>query len=178
LARYRQGLKRCSTAQRTLRRLHGPKANFFAANVSVECAERVYPPSKQLLPSRLALATAAAPRTGPVAAYGPPGYDHSHANACQQWPANRASRYPGPWTAPGSAPILVVGTTGDPDTPYHDAVTLAATLENGHLLTFIGEGHSGFAHSPCARTAETAYLITLTLPRNAARCADDPPPAA
>jgi pimeloyl-ACP methyl ester carboxylesterase len=156
----------------------GPKSNFFAANVSVECADRVYPPSKLLLPSRLALSTAAAPRTGPVAAYGPPGYDHSHANACQQWPAKRASRYAGPWNAHGSAPILVVGTTGDPDTPYQDAVTLAATLENGHLLTFVGEGHSGVAHSPCSQAAEVAYLIDLALPKDGARCTDDQPPAA
>jgi pimeloyl-ACP methyl ester carboxylesterase len=156
----------------------GAKANFFAANVSVECADRVYPASELLLPSRLALSTASAPRTGPVAAYGPPGYDHSHANACQQWPANRASRYAGPWNAHGSAPILVVGTTGDPDTPYQDAVTLAATLENGHLLTFVGEGHSGFGHSPCARAAEAAYLVNLTLPNAGTRCTDGPPSAA
>jgi pimeloyl-ACP methyl ester carboxylesterase len=156
----------------------GSKSNFFAANVSVECADRVYPSSKLLLPSRLALSTASAPRTGPTAAYGPPGYDHSHANACQQWPAKRASRYAGPWNAHGSAPILVIGTTGDPDTPYQDAVTLAATLENGHLLTFVGEGHSGVAHSPCSRAAEVEYLIDLTLPQNGTRCTDDPPPAA
>ena len=149
------------------------RANFFAANVSVECANRVYPPSKPLLPSRLVLATASAPRTGPVVAYGPPGYDHSHANACQQWPAERASRYAGPWNAHGTAPILVVGTTGDPDTPYQDAMTLAATLEDGHLLAFIGEGHSGFGHSACSRAAEAAYLIDLTLPTPGARCADD-----
>jgi hypothetical protein len=151
----------------------GSRANLFAANVSVECADRIYPPSKPLLPSRLVLATAAAPRTGPVVAYGPPGYDHSHATACQQWPAERASRYAGPWNAHGSAPILVIGTTGDPDTPYQDAVTLAATLENGRLLTFVGEGHSGFGHSPCSRAAEVAYLIDLTLPNPGARCADD-----
>jgi hypothetical protein len=144
----------------------------------VECADRIYPASKLLLPSRLALTIAAAPRTGPIAAYGPPGYDQSHANACQQWPAIRASRYAGPWNAHGSAPILVVGTTGDPDTPYHDAVTLATTLENGHLLTFVGEGHSGFGHSPCARTAEVTYLIDLTVLQHATRCTDDPPPAA
>jgi pimeloyl-ACP methyl ester carboxylesterase len=156
----------------------GSQSNFFAANVSVECADRVYPPSKQLLPSRLALAAAAAPRTGPMAAYGPPGYDQSHANACQQWPAQRASRYAGPWNAHGSAPILVVGTTGDPDTPYQDAVTLTTTLDNGHLLTFVGEGHPGVAHSPCARAAEVTYLIDLTVPQNGARCTDDPPPAA
>jgi hypothetical protein len=156
----------------------GSRSNFFAANVSVECADRVYPPSKLLLPSRLALAVASSPRTGPVAAYGPPGYDHSHANACQQWPAKRASRYAGPWNAHGSEPILVVGTTGDPDTPYQDAVTLAATLENGYLLTFVGEGHSGFAHSSCSRAAEAAYLIKLILPQNGARCIDDLPPSA
>jgi pimeloyl-ACP methyl ester carboxylesterase len=156
----------------------GSKSNFFAANVSVECADRVYPPSKLLLPSHLALSTASAPRMGPVVAYGPPGYDHSHANACQQWPAKRASRYAGPWNAHGSAPILVVGTTGDPDTPYQDAVALAATVENGRLLTFVGEGHSGFGHSSCSRAAEAAYLIKLTLPQNAARCTDDLPPAA
>lgn len=154
------------------------KSNFFAANVSVECADRVYPPSTLLLRYRLALSTASAPRTGPVAAYGPPGYDHSHANACQQWPATRASRYAGPWNAHGSAPILVVGTTGDPDTPYQDAVTLAATLENGHLLTFVGEGHPGAAHSPCTQAAEVAYLIDLTMPQDGTRCTDDPPPAA
>ncbi|MBA2471342.1 MAG: alpha/beta fold hydrolase [Pseudonocardiales bacterium] len=156
----------------------GSKSSFFAANVAVECADRVYPPSKLLLRYRLALSTASAPRTGSVAAYGPPGYDHSHANACQKWPAKRASRYAGPWNAHGSAPILVVGTTGDPDTPYQDAVTLATTLDNGHLLTFVGEGHSGFAHSSCSRAAEVAYLIGLTLPQDRARCTDDPPPAA
>jgi hypothetical protein len=72
----------------------------------------------------------------------------------------------------------VVGTTGDPDTPYQDAVTLAATLENGHLLTFVGEGHSGFGHSPCARAAEAAYLVNLTLPNAGTRCTDGPPSAA
>lgn len=152
----------------------GSQANFFAANVSVECADRVYPHSKLLLRSWLAFAAASAPRMGPVAAYGPPGYDHSHANACQQWLAKWASRYAGPWDAHGSPPILVVGTTGDPDTPYQDAVTLAATLDNGHLLTFVGEGHTGYSHSPCSRAAEAAYLIDLTVPQDGARCTDDP----
>jgi pimeloyl-ACP methyl ester carboxylesterase len=155
----------------------GSQANFFAANVSVECADRVYPQSKLLLRSRLAFAAASAPRMGPIAAYGPPGYDHSHANACQQWPAKRISRYVGPWDAHGSPPILVVGTTGDPDTPYQDAVTLAATLDNGHLLTFVGEGHTGYSRSPCSRVAEAAYLIDLTVPQDGARCTDDPLPS-
>src|SRR5690606_34207746 len=40
-----------------------------------------------------------------------------------------------PITAAGAAPILVVGTTGDPATPYEWAETLASELESGQLLT-------------------------------------------
>ncbi|WP_370945135.1 alpha/beta hydrolase [Amycolatopsis sp. cg5] len=151
-------------------------SSFFAANVSVECADRVYPSGKFSLRAHLALEAATGPRLGPIAAYGPPGYDQSHANACQQWPAQRASRYPGPWNAPGSAPILVVGTTGDPDTPYRDAIALSRTLDNARLLTFVGEGHSGQGHSPCARAAITAYLVDRTLPAPGTRCTDNPTP--
>lgn len=39
-----------------------------------------------------------------------------------------ASRYSGPFNAPGTPPILVVGTVGDPDTPFQDAVALASVL--------------------------------------------------
>ncbi|PXX71740.1 alpha/beta hydrolase family protein [Nocardia tenerifensis] len=151
----------------------GRYAALYAANVAVECADRVYPPTTLELQARLGLDVAAAPRMGPIAAWGPPGYDHSHANACQRWPAPRASRYAGPWTAPGSAPILVVGTTGDPDTPYPDAVALASMLENGRLLTVTGEGHSGFGHSQCARDAETTYLIESAAPPSGTTCAGD-----
>ncbi|WP_225724607.1 MULTISPECIES: alpha/beta fold hydrolase [unclassified Nocardia] len=146
-------------------------ADFFAANVAVECADRVYPPSTLELQARLAFEVASAPRTGPVMAWGPPGYDHSHGNICQRWSQPRLSRYAGPWSAAGSAPIMVVGTTGDPDTPYPDAVALAGMLANGRLLTVTGEGHSGFGHSVCAREAETAYLTELTMP--GAQCPGD-----
>ncbi|MGW0518205.1 alpha/beta hydrolase [Crossiella sp. NPDC003009] len=150
-------------------------APFFAANTAVECADRVYPKSKVQLRARLAVAAALTPRLGPVAAYGSPGYDHSHAAACQQWPAKQASRYAGPWSAKGSAPILVIGTTGDPDTPYQDAVVLAKTLDNARLLTFVGEGHSGLSNSACARQATADYLVNKELPARGARCQDDPP---
>ncbi|MBP2474071.1 pimeloyl-ACP methyl ester carboxylesterase [Crossiella equi] len=151
-------------------------APFFAANTVVECADRKFPRSTALLRARLAAATALAPRLGPVAAYGSPGYDHGHANACVGWPVEQASRYAGPWSAKGSAPILVVGTTGDPDTPYQDSVVLSKTLANARLLTFVGEGHSGFSNSECARQATAAYLVEEKLPARGARCTDDPKP--
>ena len=47
-------------------------------------------------------------------------------------------------TAPGAAPILVVGTTGDPATPYEWAKGLASQLSSGRLLTWEGYGHTAY----------------------------------
>ena len=46
--------------------------------------------------------------------------------------------------ASGSGPILVVGTTRDPATPYRWAEALAEQLESGVLLIRDGDGHTGF----------------------------------
>ena len=62
---------------------------------------------------------------------------------CEVWP------YPptgirGEITADGAAPIVVVGTTNDPATPYEWAVSLADQLSSGVLITRVGEGHTGY----------------------------------
>lgn len=140
------------------------EAQFQTENAAIECADRAFPRSLDLLHDRLRSETAEAPLNGPALAYGPPNYDQGHATACTQWPAKRLSRYSGPFDAKGSAPILVVGNTGDPDTPYQDAVTLSRTLDNAHLLTVRGEGHTGTG-SECAWNATMDYLATGALPR-------------
>ena len=94
-----------------------------------------------------------------------------------QWPVERVSRYTGSFRATGVPPILVVGTTGDPDTPFQDAVTLAETLEKARLLTFKAEGHTAFERSTCAAAATTSYLADLVLPAVNTVCADEVPPA-
>ena len=150
---------------------------FNAANVSVECADRVYPRSLPLLRAKLAKAAADAPLTAPGMAYGPPAYDQTHAPACVQWPAERRSRYTGPFHGRGSSPVLVVGNTGDPDTPYADSVTLSRTLANGHLLTWDGEGHTARRKSLCAEGHMYAFLLDLTVPPAGTVCRDAPIPA-
>ena len=87
------------------------------------------------------------------------------------------SRHHGSYRATGSAPILVIGTTGDPDTPYRDAIALTRRLDNARLLTFRAEGHAGFDRSHCVAAAVTSYLVDLALPRPHASCADEPLPA-
>ena len=74
-------------------------------------------------------------------------------------------------TAPGSAPILVVGTTNDPATPYRWAEALAAQLESGILITRVGEGHTGFNKgNACVDDAVNAYLIDGVVPDADIRC--------
>ena len=109
-------------------------------------------------------------------AYGPPAYDQTHAPACLRWPAERHSRYTGPYHGRGSAPILVVGNTGDPDTPYQDAVALSHRLDNASLLTFEAEGHTAFGRSACATDAVVKYLVDLTVPAHGTTCADETQP--
>jgi pimeloyl-ACP methyl ester carboxylesterase len=74
-------------------------------------------------------------------------------------------------TAPTAPPILVVGTVGDPVTPYSGAVSLTRTLGGAAtLLTWEGEGHTAFGQSPCINRLVDAYLISLTLPPAGTRC--------
>ena len=75
--------------------------------------------------------------------------------------------------AKGAAPILVIGTTGDPATPYEDAVALADQLDSGQLLTWEGNGHAAYSnpgHGPCVTKAVDTYLLTGTMPKKGLTC--------
>ena len=73
-------------------------------------------------------------------------------------------------TAKGAAPILVVGTTDDPATPYEWAKSLASQLSSGRLLTRVGQGHTGYRKSPCIDAAVERYLVQGTLPAAGTTC--------
>ncbi|ELP70537.1 alpha/beta hydrolase [Streptomyces turgidiscabies] len=150
--------------------------DFLGPNVAVECVDRDYPRDLRLLKRRVTAFAKAAPLLGPAMAYGPPTYDHQHATACVQWTGGHVSRYDGSYRAKGSAPILVLGTTGDPDTPYQDAVALSRQLDNASLLTFKAEGHTAFGRSACATDAVIDYLVNRKVPASGKTCADETQP--
>jgi pimeloyl-ACP methyl ester carboxylesterase len=89
---------------------------------------------------------------------------------CATWP------YPptggrGVITADGAAPIVVVGTTNDPATPYEWSVALADQLSSGVLITRVGEGHTGYNKgNACVDSAVEAYLLDGTVPEDGLRC--------
>ena len=73
--------------------------------------------------------------------------------------------------AEGAAPILVVGTTRDPATPYEWAVALADQLDSGVLITRDGDGHTGYnSGNECIDTAIEDYLIKGVVPEDGLSC--------
>ncbi|MFS0895342.1 alpha/beta hydrolase [Microbacterium sp. 179-I 3D3 NHS] len=91
-------------------------------------------------------------------------------DACEVWP------YPptgtrGAIAADGAGPIVVVGTTNDPATPYEWSESLAAQLQEGVLITRVGEGHTGYNKgNACVDEAVEAYLIDDLVPEDGLRC--------
>ena len=80
------------------------------------------------------------------------------------------ARVPAPVSAPGAPPILLVGSTGDPATPYAWAQAVAQQLPSAVLITRVGEGHAGYPASACVRAAVDAYLLDRTVPGTGLRC--------
>ena len=73
--------------------------------------------------------------------------------------------------ANGAAPILVVGTTRDPATPYEEAVALADQLESGVLLTRDGDGHTAYNKgNSCIDEAIEGLLLDGTVPADDTEC--------
>ncbi|NYF17583.1 pimeloyl-ACP methyl ester carboxylesterase [Microbacterium sp. AK009] len=74
-------------------------------------------------------------------------------------------------TAEGAAPIVVVGTTNDPATPYEWSVALADQLASGVLVTRVGEGHTGYNKgNACVDSAVESYLVDGVIPEDGLRC--------
>ena len=73
--------------------------------------------------------------------------------------------------AKGAPPIVVVGTTRDPATPFAWAVALAHQLDSGVLLRRDGDGHTGYhTGNTCIDHAVESYLVSGIVPANNTSC--------
>jgi len=88
---------------------------------------------------------------------------------CSIWPAKAAQARP-PLPVSGVPPIVIVGTTNDPATPFTEAQGLQRSISGSVLVTRVGSGHTGYDASACVRGYVDAYLERLTVPRAGARC--------
>jgi pimeloyl-ACP methyl ester carboxylesterase len=138
----------------------GAYSNEFEANAAVNALDTP-PLSLAQIQADVPIAEAAAPIYGVQNLYSEVSF--------AVWPV-AATGNVGPIRAAGSPPIVVVGSTGDPITPYSWAQALASQLASGVLLTRIGDGHTGYGSSSCIRNRVDAYLVSLTVPPSGLRC--------
>jgi pimeloyl-ACP methyl ester carboxylesterase len=136
--------------------------NMAEAIVAINCADSPVNGDLKEMGQDAAALREAAPTLGQFAGYG--------AITCSNWPFPARIK-PHAIKAAGAAPILVVGTTGDPATPYEEAVALADQLESGVLLTLEGEQHTAYGSSnQCITAAVDGLLISGTVPKSGLRC--------
>jgi hypothetical protein len=140
---------------------NGRYSNLYDALMAVDCTDRPWPRSLSAWSSAAAAAAKAAPQFGASNIWG--------SLPCAYWPVPAAR--PVPLRAAGAPPILVVGTTRDPATPFRWAHALAHDLKSGVLLGWNGDGHTAYEMgSTCVNTAVDRYLISLATPRSGTIC--------
>jgi pimeloyl-ACP methyl ester carboxylesterase len=90
---------------------------------------------------------------------------------CAGWRATDADGYFGPWDHPTAHPLLLIGNTYDPATPYQDSLAMEQQLASARLLTLDGYGHTELDNpSSCVQDYQAAYLINGTLPPPGTAC--------
>ncbi|MGB3413044.1 MAG: alpha/beta hydrolase [Microthrixaceae bacterium] len=88
---------------------------------------------------------------------------------CATWPV-KAEKDAKAITAEGAPPILVVGNTGDPATPYSNAVDVSQTLASGVLITADIGGHTAYASDACVTKVVDDYIVELVVPTSDPHC--------
>jgi pimeloyl-ACP methyl ester carboxylesterase len=136
--------------------------NSLESRLAINCLDYSSQGDVAVMRAQAAELAAEAPVLGKQLSYGDVG--------CLGWPVKAATARPVIHAA-GSADILVVGTTNDPATPYSWAVALADQLENGHLVTYEGEGHTAYNKSnACIDDTVDDFFVDGTVPAADPQC--------
>jgi pimeloyl-ACP methyl ester carboxylesterase len=137
----------------------GRYENLFDANVVVNCTDDDHAPTVEQIRAMQGRWRTKYPLFGGNLALN---------LVCAQWPGKHDPFPKGPAT--GAPPILVVGTTGDPATPYEQTAALATMLGVGVVLTCQGSGHTAYLETRCVNDAVDQYLIELKVPEQGKTC--------
>ncbi|MFD5452854.1 alpha/beta hydrolase [Streptomyces sp. NPDC003470] len=143
---------------------NGEYSNITAANISINCADDKPRYDAAYVEGRLPEFRKASPLFGDYLAWG--------MVSCTDWPVAGAADHPDV-SAPGAAPILVIGNTGDPATPYEGAGRMVDALGKGVgvELTYKGQGHGAYdSKNRCVQDAVHGYLLDGKTPAAGTVC--------
>jgi pimeloyl-ACP methyl ester carboxylesterase len=140
----------------------GYNDNIIEAFYAISCLDDPWAIPASQVPANLPDFEKASPTFGPQFAWGLTGCGGIQAKSAEP---DRDL------TAKGAAPIVVIGTTRDPATPYAWAVSLAEQLDSGVLVSRDGDGHTGYnVGNDCVDGAVDAYLLAATVPDDGLSC--------
>ncbi|MFD9862393.1 alpha/beta hydrolase [Streptomyces alboflavus] len=143
---------------------NGEYSNIQAANVAINCADDKPRYTAEDVEKKLPEFREASPLFGDYLAWGMVN--------CSDWAVDGAADHPDV-SASGAAPVLVVGNTGDPATPYEGARKMVDSLGEGVgvELTYKGQGHGAYdSKNKCVRGAVDGYLLNGTVPKAGTVC--------
>ncbi|MGW0373544.1 alpha/beta hydrolase [Streptomyces coeruleorubidus] len=143
---------------------NGEYDNSTAAHRAIGCADSKPRYDAAFVERKLPEFRAASALFGDAMAWGMIG--------CTDWAVAGAADHPDV-RAPGAAPILVVGNTGDPATPYEGTRKMVDALGKGVgvELTYRGQGHGAYSSkNKCVQDAVNGYLLDGKVPRAGTVC--------
>jgi pimeloyl-ACP methyl ester carboxylesterase len=91
---------------------------------------------------------------------------------CPTWPVKSTGDTERKIDYAGEVPVVIVGTTGDPATPYAYARHMHAALTSSRLITLHSSGHLGYDQSPCVQQKVLRYLVQDQVPAHDSTCTD------
>ena len=137
--------------------------NLIEAFYAIDCLDHPVSPASEV-PSEAAQIAAVDPLRAAD------GGDTSFDAICRNWPVPATGK-PHPVRAVGAPPIVLIGTTGDPATPYVWAQRVAEQLPGSRLITLQGQGHTAYPdHVACVNDPVDRFLLTGTLPTRGLTC--------
>jgi len=146
------------------RSANGEYSNTTAANTAINCADDTSRSAPADVERRLPEFRAASPVFGDFLAWG--------MLSCTGWAVPGAAAHPDV-SAPGAAPVLVIGNTGDPATPYEGARRMVDALGKGVgvELTYKGQGHGAYdSKDTCVQATVNSYLLDGKVPAPGTVC--------
>ncbi|UGY93507.1 alpha/beta hydrolase [Streptomyces gobiensis] len=146
------------------RREDGTYDNSQAALTAISCADDKQRYTLADIKRRLPEFEKASPVFGQLTAWG--------MAQCHGWPFKGETDRPRV-SAEGAEPIVVIGNTGDPATPYEGAAKMAKQLgeDVGVELTYEGEGHGAYnSGDRCVRRHVNDYLLGGKVPADGSTC--------
>jgi pimeloyl-ACP methyl ester carboxylesterase len=130
------------------------------AGTAVDCVDHSVPLDLATYDAEAQKTQARDPDFGDAAVYG--------VLPCAYWPVHGPD--PKPRSVTGAPPIVLVGATMDPATPYAWSQSLQTQIAGSVLLTRDGFGHTSYQASSCIAGHVDAYLNDLTVPAAGITC--------